>query len=245
MSIGRWESWSRMGVEAVVFVISIVFALALDEWRTGLSDRALETEYLERLRADLQANLGLVDRQHDYQRRELAAAAIAYPVVSRGEWGGFDTATVVRASYLATPSATPVWVRDTFEELKSTGRMSLIRDASLRAEILAYHGYLETADYTYDLMSTEFRDAVRERMEPDLQLRIRTDCRPRDPSCQVPVAGPELGAYVDWLVGNEELARGLRRVIVQWTRGEEEYLPGVVERTQHLIGIIERTLDGG
>lgn len=237
-------AWSRLAVEAFVVVASILLALAVDEWRTGLSDKGLEREYLERLSADLEANLEIISQQHASERSQLENAALAYPFVARGDWNGLDTASLVRASYFATPSATPNWVHDTFEELKSTGRMSLIRSSSLRAAVLAYHRFLETADYTYELMSTDYRDAVREHMDPELQIRLRADCVSRTSSCDVGVSSPGLTAYVDWLFRNEKLAQGLRRVIVQWTRGEEEYLPRAEERTRHLMALIEDELEG-
>jgi hypothetical protein len=108
---------------------------------------------------------------------------------------------------------------------------------------MGHYRELEARDYTYRLMSTTYRDAVRSRMDPDLQLELRA-CRPRDPACPVDVANPTLGSYVDWIASNETLADGLRRVIVQWTRGEEEFLPDVEDRTRRLLANVEAELAG-
>lgn len=197
---------------------------------------------LQRLLNDADTNLSQVTIQRDAQTSQVSNARLVYPLVSQGHWQDLDTATVVRASYLATPSPTPNWVDDTFEELKSTGRMALIRSAMIRAESLAYYRYLEERDYTYELMSTAYRDAVRARMDPDLQLRIRAACVPREADCPVDVTSPGLDDYVRWLTSNRDLADGLRRVIVQWTRGNTEYLPSAEERTLRLKGLIEAEL---
>ena len=233
--------WSRVFVEGAVVVFSILLALALDEWRGGLRDRAIEQEYLERLVLDLDANLAAIDRQHASQASQLASARLVYPLVSRGEWSGLDTATAVRAAYFSTPSPTPTWAAHTYIELNGTGRMALIANPALRAEVVAYYRFLEGQDYVYQLMSTEYRDALRRRMDPDLQLALRS-CRPRSPTCPVEVTAPDLSALVEWLAANDELSGGLRRVIVQWTRGQEEFLPEAKERTVALKALVESEL---
>ena len=121
--------------------------------------------------------------------------------------------------------------------------MALIRNPDLRTELLAYYRFLEDRDYTYDLMSTAYRDAVRARMDPDLQLLIRRECAGHRESCRLDLTGWALGEHAEWLSSNETLADGLRRVIVQWTRGEEEYLPEALELTQALETRIRFELD--
>jgi len=230
--------WLRIGAESVAIVASILLAFAIDAWWEGIKDRRLETEYLERLLEDQQANIAMVESLNLQQARQLANARRSYPLVSHGDWDGLDTNSAVISSYLASPTPSPTWVDDTFEELKSTGNLNLLRSASLRTALLEFYRYLEGADYAYELMSTAYRDAVRARMDPDVQLAIR-DCMFRAVECSVDVASPGFADYVDWLDTNPELADGLRRVIVQVTRAEEEYLPGVLERIASMIKLIE------
>lgn len=49
--------------------------------------------------------------------------------------------------------------------------------------------------------------------------------------------------YLDWLTANQDLADGLRRVIVQWTRAGNDYLPAVEEQSLQLKRLIEYELD--
>jgi hypothetical protein len=232
--------WKRILAEVAIIVASILLALAVDEWRHGQQDRKLESEYLERLNADLVDNLDILERQKMQESSQIKHARLIYPLISHGEWGDLDQFTAVVASYEASPSATPVWVDYTFEELKSTGRLGLVRSAEIRTEILSYYRHLRTRDYTYELMSTAYRDAIRSKMEPDLQLKIRA-CRSRG-NCTFDMQPYHTEEYLDWLTNNRELAEGLRRVIVQWTRGEMEYLPIVKEHTQSLLDKIEMEL---
>lgn len=234
--------WSRFGAEAVIIVASILLALGVDEWREERNDRELEREYLVRLLDDLVANEKMVAAQRFDDRGKIAHARAVYPYVNSGEYGDLDGPTAIVASYLASPSATPSWVDDTYEELKSTGRLSLIRNAELRHQLIGYHRFLEERDWAYELRSTDYRDAVRTKLDPDIQLRIRRECTSREVGCRISIDEDYASAYLAWLGNNEELAGGLRRVIVQWTRGEQEFLPQVEERTTALKALIEAEL---
>ena len=158
--MNRSIPWLRVFVEGAVIVFSILLAFGIEAWWAERGDRVLEREYLERLLQDQQANREVLARLNRQQTSQLDNARRIYRLVSRGDWDGLDTTAAVVASYLASPSPTPTWVDDTFEELKSTGRIGLIRNAQVRSELLEYYCYLETADYTYELMSTKYRDAV-------------------------------------------------------------------------------------
>ncbi len=91
-------------------------------------------------------------------------------------------------------------------------------------------------------MSTSYRDAIRARMDPDLQLKIRANCASRELGCRIDVTDYDVEEYLDWLSANQELADGLPRVIVQWMRAERDYLPAVQERTGELQKLIEKEL---
>jgi hypothetical protein len=236
-------AWPKLGIEAVTIVVSILLAFAVEEWREDSRDRDLEREYLTRLVEDLDANVAEAGSKGRAHARQVANARAVYPLVSRGNPADLNNAAVVAASYNASPSAIANWVDDTFEELKSTGRLSLIRSTDIRQSLLAYYRFLETQDWAYELMSTAYRDAIRARMDPDLQLQIRSQCASREVGCQVDINDNDIEEYLDWLTANQELGGGLRRVIVQWTRAGKYYLPAVKERSVQLKRLIEEALD--
>jgi hypothetical protein len=239
----RKIAWPRLGAEAVIIVVSILLAFAVEEWREERRDRDLEREYLTRLAEDLDANVAEADFQGRAHVQKVANARTVYPRVYQGNESGVEDAIIVTASYNASPSATANWVDDTFEELKSTGRLSLIRSTDIRQTLLAYYRFLETQDWAYELMSTAYRDSVRARMDPDLQLRIRSQCASREVGCRVDMDDYDVEEYLDWLTANQELADGLRRVIVQWTRAGKDYLPAVKEKSVQLRRLIEEELN--
>ena len=234
-------AWPRLGAEAVIIITSILLALGVDEWRQDREDRALEREYLERLVDDLDANLAIAESQLVVDADKVKHARRIYPLVSRGDMTGLDPGTAVIESYLASPSDTPTWVDDAFEELLNTGRLSLIENGDIRRGLSSYYRFLEGSDWTYQLMSREYRDAIRARMHPDLQLEIRETCR-ANPDCRIDTEAFGIRDFVTWLSANQVLTEGLNRVIVQWTRGINEYLPAAQGRTTELKKQIETEL---
>ena len=53
--------WSRLGAEAVVIIVSVLAALALDDWRDARADRELEHHLIVSLKEDLTADLDELD----------------------------------------------------------------------------------------------------------------------------------------------------------------------------------------
>ena len=53
--------WSRLGAEAVVIIVSVLAALALDDWRDARADRELEYHLIVSLKEDLTADLDELD----------------------------------------------------------------------------------------------------------------------------------------------------------------------------------------
>jgi len=250
--------WPKLGAEGLIIILSILLAFAVEEWRDERSDRELEREYLTRVLDDLETNGARLQRQRRSDQTKVANARAVYALVNRGQMGGLSEKSAVLHSYFATPSGTPTWINDTFEELKSTGRLSLIRSAEIRRELSAYYRFVEDEDWVYRLMSMTYRDSIRAKMDPDLQLQIREKCNLYDATkidavqygfdadaenCTVDIADFDVEAYLAWFADNQELADGLRRVISQWTRAEQEYLPVVEQRTNQLQQLIETELE--
>jgi len=53
--------WARLGIEAAAIVVSILLAFAIDAWWHDKQDRELESKHLSGLRAELVANMALID----------------------------------------------------------------------------------------------------------------------------------------------------------------------------------------
>tara|TARA_R110002049_G_scaffold304386_1_gene499525 strand:+ start:84 stop:782 length:699 start_codon:yes stop_codon:yes gene_type:complete len=63
--------WKRIFVEATAIVASILLAFAIDAWWQNRTERIVETQYLQALRADLHRSLQLLDEIEAQQRLQV------------------------------------------------------------------------------------------------------------------------------------------------------------------------------
>ena len=70
--------WAQVVVELVLLVAGILIALAVDGWIDDRRDARVEREYLELLVRDLDRDLEVLKEVVDFERAQVADAALAY-----------------------------------------------------------------------------------------------------------------------------------------------------------------------
>jgi hypothetical protein len=63
--------WKRIFVEATAIIASILLAFTIDAWWQNRTDRLVEAQYLQAMRADLLRSLELLDENEATQRRQV------------------------------------------------------------------------------------------------------------------------------------------------------------------------------
>jgi hypothetical protein len=147
---------ARFAAEFVVIVIGVLAALAADGWREDRIDLAAEAEFLARLRGDLQADTAELA---ETQRR----IAMKYAVLTSLSQDRLDPDDVDPTRLAADLAAATTWtwnfqtVHDvTFQELRSSGNLNLIRDAELRAQLSSYYSAYTNMAATVDAREPDF-----------------------------------------------------------------------------------------
>ena len=146
----------RLIGEFLIIVLGVLAALAVDQWRQGAQERALEVEYLVRLERDLLRDSASAATTLDGTNRGRASLDRALELIDTS--GVLDSVgTYVSVAVGAPP---PLATQPTFDELLSTGSLRLIRDLETREAILAYY---ERSSYALEQIY-----AVRDRGHDDL-----------------------------------------------------------------------------
>ena len=137
----RDHDWFAVGVEVLVVVIGLLVAFQLDDWRQDWAERRQERDYVGRLISDVQTDVPDIEGAIalGQMRLELVdflvrvstepEAASAMPVLFMG--------AISQAAYTYTPQLTS----HTFENLRATGDLRIIRDESLKDALFAYYGF--------------------------------------------------------------------------------------------------------
>jgi hypothetical protein len=140
----RKQDWSVVFIELLVVIIGLVLAFQVDRWWEERADRSREQEYINRLITEVEDDIGqisyaieLAEVRQDFG--DLLVEVEADPVVAEQQPAMF-LAAVAQAAFTYTPSLTS----HTFEELRSTGSMGLIRNTEIKNALYGFYGFHDT-----------------------------------------------------------------------------------------------------
>ena len=129
--------------ETLVVVLGVLIALWLNDYWTFRQERSLEVDYLNRIYQDIQSDIELIDQfGKSLLERKLSALDEIAAVVRGHSPVPEDVESFLRnVSLGALGGASPTnWTTNTtFEDMKSTGNLRLIRNADLRRKISRYY----------------------------------------------------------------------------------------------------------
>jgi len=137
----RHQDWSALIGELIIVVLGIFIAIQADRWWKHQDELQQEQIYIARLTEDLERDVDSIEHaialaEYRYALSNLLIAAAVDPEVVRQRPAEFMTA-IHQSSYTHTPSLNS----DTFEELRSTGGLSLLRDNELKSALFEYYRY--------------------------------------------------------------------------------------------------------
>jgi hypothetical protein len=129
--------------ETLIIVLGVLIAFAVNDYWSNRQDRQLELQYLKRIHADLASDQKWVSEYYvnDVARKLEALDTIA-PVVRRREPVPEDLEAFLKNVTLGgIGGASPNYfvTATTFEDLKATGNLRLIRDTDIRSKLNQYY----------------------------------------------------------------------------------------------------------
>ena len=153
------QNWFAVGLDVIVVIVGIFLGMQVTEWNQQRQDRQLESDYLQRLEADVKKDIIQIDDAVALQLDRQALAKRVIDSLTNIQIVHDDPSRFVHAVEEAGYTYMPEINDDTFEELKSAGRLPLIVDQDLRAEISAYYNLISQSEqwnYLRELFQTEY-----------------------------------------------------------------------------------------
>lgn len=122
--------------EILLLVIGIFIALQINNWNSQRKDSDREKQYLENIRRDLNEQLTDINKQTDFESAQLFHIRTILNVLDRSlpftdSLSGQLTSLTGRRTFVP--------VDPTFQDLKSTGNLNLIKNYALRDKLIKYH----------------------------------------------------------------------------------------------------------
>lgn len=150
MLLRRWiehvrsQNWLAVALDLAVVVVGVFLGFQLTEWNAHRKDAGLARSYLERLIADVEAEIEAAEfgqTQLALKRESLERVSAALSVYERdGVFEGDSDmllVSIVRSTMYSWPAG--VVRSPTFDEMTSTGALALIEDPALRTLITNYY----------------------------------------------------------------------------------------------------------
>jgi hypothetical protein len=222
----RQHDWLAVGIELLVVVAGVFIALQVSNWNDSRKESALGREYLGRLRGELTQDVQDLRAISRFWTRvgEYGKGAVAY--AESGEMVDGSAWKTLLAYY----QASQVWPYRkpdvTFEEIRSSGDLRLIRNAELRARIARHYSAGAGSQVSEVLaLIPRYRERVRGMTPWKIQQYIWSSCYGAENTvqvlidCQAPVSEEASLAVLERYRQSHELTDDLRFWMVNLNNG--------------------------
>jgi hypothetical protein len=141
MMAERSSKWLGNFRDLGLIVAGVLIALAVDQAAEALGERQRETQYLEALQEEIEADLTALrgPLREGLDQREAAAKLVIAGVNGARVEPALLVAALDRAGHVGFFAPR----RSTFDDLINTGNLRLIRDRQVRAALIAYYDVTE------------------------------------------------------------------------------------------------------
>ncbi len=154
----RAQDWVTLGSELIIVVVGIFVAIQVDSWWKHQDELQQEQRYIARLLEDIKRDEAAIIHAISLATYRLSLAdllmdAAVDPEIVLRRPAEFMIA-VRQSSFTYTPSLNT----DTFEELRATGKLGLLRNDELKSALFEYYRYDKNLRQYLSLqLMTEFR----------------------------------------------------------------------------------------
>ena len=139
----RDENWVALALELTMLIVGILLAFQVDRFYDRWQDGQLEDRYLERLTSDLENDTAEIAEVVARTERRLAQVRLLVDAIGQPDIAGEYPSDFVYAIEQVTWRSVPTITTYTYDELLSTGRMTLLRSEELRNGLAEYYAFIE------------------------------------------------------------------------------------------------------
>lgn len=130
------QNWFAVAIEFMIVTAGVFLGIQVGNWNDQLADGRREKIYLERLKADFEDNIRIIDESIDRTRGLKAGADALYSLLNSGDQ---VTPEGVAPHMDAIISASrPAPASSTFLEMQSAGMLSTLNSERLRVALIDY-----------------------------------------------------------------------------------------------------------
>ena len=142
MKTGKTTKYLKYAIgEIVLVVIGILIALQINNWNETRKDRIQEKKFLMRLIDELETDIEQISTSIRANTNRMQRAEFLMKTVDNPQLAIDSSSYFVRSIEYAGYTHFPVISDNTFEEIKSSGKLSLITNESIRGALQQYYSW--------------------------------------------------------------------------------------------------------
>lgn len=145
------QKWPEYLLEILVITIGILGAFALNSWNEVRKDNQQEHRYLVRLLEDINKDLSEFEEALNASEQRMKRALFLMEAASDSSLITKDPTYFVTSIEQAGYTKDPVLSDHTFEEIKSSGRLSIITNEDIRTSLAIYYDAVSSSEQ-YDFI---------------------------------------------------------------------------------------------
>lgn len=131
------QDWIAVAIEFLSVVFGVFFGLQVSEWNQARLDRAMERAYIARISGDIARSRAQIVESNEAMRVQTVRATLALRSLDTCDVPLADRDAFARALYNIGKFDTATLDETALDELKSTGRSSVLRSVELREALSA------------------------------------------------------------------------------------------------------------
>ena len=227
------QNWFAVWLDLFIVVFGVFIGIQVANWNETRVDQQRTQGYLERISADLESDIDIIEARSEFWRQVAGYGAVGLKYTNTGDAGGHSNWELLLAYFQASQVAELLLSQSTFDELKSAGELRLIPNVDLRTGLARY--YLFPASATVN-QRPPYREHVRGLIPVDIQNYIWDFCYATnevDNQQMLPCPSPIDEESAAKIVNTISTDVGLMNELRYWMS------------TEHVMGIIARGLSEG
>ncbi len=139
---GKMANYLKYAIgEIVLVVIGILIALQINNWNEKQKERILEKKYLLRLVEEFNTDLDNITSNINAIKKRKERAEFIMKTIDNPQLAEDSANYFVKSIEYAGYTSFPVISDNTFEEIKSSGKLSLITNESIRGALQQYYSW--------------------------------------------------------------------------------------------------------
>jgi hypothetical protein len=210
----KTQNWFAIWLDFFIVVVGVFIGIQVANWNETRVDQQRALGYLERIAADLDADIEAIEDRSAFWTQVADYGAVGLQYANSGDAGGNSQWQLLLAYFQSSQMAELLLSQSTFDELKSAGELRLIADLDLRSDLALY--YLFGAASTVN-QRPAYREHVRGVIPVFIQNYIWDTCYAADTRdnqkmlpCASPVDEETAAAVVNKISTDEVLMNELR-----------------------------------